>query len=227
MPSEINLTKLTINYVDSQAVYDAMVDKRLINDNELYLIPGDNTYVLPIANASSLGGIKVGSNLSITDTGVLSAVDSKYDLSKPSTRSGYTGIDIKLTGSDGATGQNNYVNIPTATQSALGLMTAADKKTLDDLSGIDGFSKVRVYTSSNAYTDVIANDIEDTLIFKSGGNISFTPTDNDNTIIISASDTKYGATSKSIDIINSITSGVAATLTTETVNVGGIKYGST
>lgn len=39
----------------------------------------DPTYVLPIATASTLGGIKVGTNLSIdAATGILSAVDSTY-----------------------------------------------------------------------------------------------------------------------------------------------------
>lgn len=41
MPSTTLLETLTINHVESQAVYDAMNAKDLINENELYLIPGD------------------------------------------------------------------------------------------------------------------------------------------------------------------------------------------
>ncbi len=40
----------------------------------------DFEYILPTASASVLGGIKVGSNLSITNDGVLSAIDTIYTL---------------------------------------------------------------------------------------------------------------------------------------------------
>ena len=40
---------------------------------------GGSTYVLPAATSSTLGGIKVGSNLSITDDGTLSAVGGTGD----------------------------------------------------------------------------------------------------------------------------------------------------
>ena len=58
---------------------------------------GANAYSLPTASASTLGGIKVGTNLSIS-SGVLSATNTTYSA---------------------------------ATQSAAGLMSAADKKKLD------------------------------------------------------------------------------------------------
>lgn len=41
MPNTTNLNTLTINHVASQEVYDAMAAQNLINENELYLIPGD------------------------------------------------------------------------------------------------------------------------------------------------------------------------------------------
>lgn len=41
MPNTTNLNTLTINHVASQEVYDAMVAQNLVNENELYLIPGD------------------------------------------------------------------------------------------------------------------------------------------------------------------------------------------
>ena len=39
---------------------------------------GESSYVLPVASANTLGGIKVGNNLSIDDSGVLSATDTIY-----------------------------------------------------------------------------------------------------------------------------------------------------
>lgn len=60
---------------------------------------GANKYSLPTASSSTLGGVKVGTNLSISN-GVLSATDTKYD---------------------------------TATTSAAGLMSAADKSKLDGM----------------------------------------------------------------------------------------------
>ena len=39
---------------------------------------GAGTYVLPKAAADTLGGVKVGSNLSINSDGVLSATDTTY-----------------------------------------------------------------------------------------------------------------------------------------------------
>lgn len=42
---------------------------------------GANKYTLPIAAANTLGGIKIGANLSITSEGVLSAVQGKLDTS--------------------------------------------------------------------------------------------------------------------------------------------------
>lgn len=60
---------------------------------------GANKYSLPTASSSTLGGVKVGTNLSISN-GVLSATDTTYD---------------------------------TATTSAAGLMSAADKSKLDGM----------------------------------------------------------------------------------------------
>lgn len=228
MPSTTNLNTLTINHVESQAVYDQMVSGGLINENELYLIPGDNTYILPIASTSSLGGIKIGNYLTINSaTGVMDA--SGYTLSKPSTRNGYTGIDIKLTGSDGAAGQENYVNIPLASTSVAGLMSAADKTTLNGLAGAEpnqnAFSKIRVYTSESAYTDLDADAKQDTVIIKPGSNVSISPTANTDTFVIAATDTKYSADSTSINKVTSTTPGAAASLTTENLTIYGINYG--
>lgn len=50
-----------------------------------------NNYVLPIASASVLGGIKVGARLSIDSNGVLSAADQTYTLTKAAVEGVLTG----------------------------------------------------------------------------------------------------------------------------------------
>ena len=65
-----------------------------------------NAYVLPNATADTLGGIKVGTNLSVNN-GVLSAVDTTYDV---------------------------------ATHGVSGLMSANDKKKLDEFSAASTYA---------------------------------------------------------------------------------------
>ena len=54
MPTSKNISNLVINKVDSQAVYDSMKTKGLINDDELYLI----NYTGSI-DASSISGLDI------------------------------------------------------------------------------------------------------------------------------------------------------------------------
>lgn len=63
-------------------------------------LAGLSNYTLPIASASALGGIKIGSNLSISADGVLSATQGAVDLSayakKATTLAGYGIADAKI-----------------------------------------------------------------------------------------------------------------------------------
>ena len=78
---------------------------------------GANAYSLPTASASVLGGIKVGTNLSISD-GVLSATDTTYSAATTSAAGLMSAADkTKLNGI--ATGANAY-SLPTASSSTLG-----------------------------------------------------------------------------------------------------------
>ena len=70
----------------------ASTDKSKLDNIEAYA----NNYVLPAATASALGGIKVGTNLSIDASGVLSAVDTTYS-SLPAA-SGGTAVSLVTTG---------------------------------------------------------------------------------------------------------------------------------
>ncbi len=55
----------------TQEAYDALAEK---NPETIYMIEGETSSDLPIASATTLGGVKVGDNLSITVDGILSAV---------------------------------------------------------------------------------------------------------------------------------------------------------
>lgn len=62
--------------------------------------PNANAYTLPTASTSVLGGVKIGSNLSISADGVLSAMQGAVDLSayakKATTLAGYGIADAKI-----------------------------------------------------------------------------------------------------------------------------------
>ena len=78
---------------------------------------GANKYSLPTASASTLGGVKVGTNLSIS-SGVLSATDTTYSAATTSAAGLMSAADkTKLDGI--ATNANKY-SLPTASASTLG-----------------------------------------------------------------------------------------------------------
>lgn len=78
--------------------------------NQAFIITGggSSTYVLPIASADTLGGIKVGAGLSISEQGTLSAtgggtadaVEWNNVLDKPTTVAGYGITDAKIDGNN-------------------------------------------------------------------------------------------------------------------------------
>lgn len=116
---------------------------------------GANKYVLPVATASTLGGVKVVAPYGGADTASQKelgaraiAIDSDGTLYlRTSASSAYPGIIGVYYGGNEARGANNtfglrcdtsdfangYVRIPAVTTSADGLMSAADKKTFDNL----------------------------------------------------------------------------------------------
>ena len=137
---------------------------------------GANNYSLPTASASTLGGVKVGSGLSISN-GVLSTTGSSVSwrdvTNKPTMvtlvepgspsvdwQSAYVPLDITYSN---ATTAHKNISLPMArpasdsSQGSAGLITGADKKKLDDLS-------TRVFNmikSREAYVrcDTSTNDI--------------------------------------------------------------------
>ena len=84
---------------------------------------GANNYSLPAATAQTLGGIRVGENLTVQDGGVLNAKNTEYD---------------------------------TATGSAPGLMSAADKVKLDAFSAASAYALTTDIASMYKYKGSVA-----------------------------------------------------------------------
>lgn len=99
-------------------------------------LDGLKNYSLPTASASVLGGVKVGTNLSIDSNGVLSATDTTYTLGS----FGITATAAELNYCDGVTSNiqtqlNGKASTSVATPSANGLLSSSDKAWIDFMNG--------------------------------------------------------------------------------------------
>lgn len=121
----------------------------------------DTTYTLPTATSSTLGGVKVGNGLSISN-GVLSTGNyvSNVEVGSPSTDWQSAYVPMTVSYRDGSTTDRN-ISLPMAsgggTNGSAGLMSGADKKKLDSLSATPNMiksrdSKVECDTSSDNIT---------------------------------------------------------------------------
>lgn len=94
MATDTKLDNLVINYL-TQAQYDNAKSEGTLNSNQIYMTPASSgTHTLPAATSSTLGGVKIGSNItvnsgtiSISKTNVTNALgytppttDTKYTL---------------------------------------------------------------------------------------------------------------------------------------------------
>lgn len=83
-PSTNKIYTYVANAWDSGVVPEKGINYLNLEDTRLYLYDGTilklpvDPYTLPIADTITLGGVKVGDNLNITASGVLSAVDTTY-----------------------------------------------------------------------------------------------------------------------------------------------------
>lgn len=100
-------------------------------------VNASTNYTLPAATTTSLGGIKVGANLSITDDGTLSANASQYELpiASASTLGGIkVGENLTIT-EDGvlsATASGGSYELPIASTSTLGGIKISSDFTIDE-----------------------------------------------------------------------------------------------
>lgn len=93
MATDTKLDSLVINYL-SQAQYDNAKSKGTLNSNQIYMTPASSsTYTLPAATSSTLGGVKIGSNITVS-SGTISLtkanVTSALGYTPPTTDTKYT-----------------------------------------------------------------------------------------------------------------------------------------
>ena len=132
MATNTKLDSLVINYL-TQAQYDNAKSAGTLNSNQIYMTPASSsTYTLPAATSSTLGGVKIGSNITV-NSGTISL--SKTNVT---TALGYTPptTDTKYT-------------LPNATSSTLGGVKIGSNITVS--SGTISLTKANV-TSALGYT---------------------------------------------------------------------------
>lgn len=134
-----------------------------VNSNEQAVVNvpwTDTTYTLPTASASTLGGVKVGNGLSISN-GVLSTGNyvSNVEVGSPNTDWQSAYVPMTVSYRDGSTTDRN-ISLPMAsgggTNGSAGLMSGTDKKKLDSLSATPNMIKSR---DSKVECDTSSNDI--------------------------------------------------------------------
>ena len=120
----------------------------------------DTAYTLPTATSSTLGGVKVGSGLSISN-GVLSTGNyvSNVEVGSPSADWQSAYVPMTVSYRDGSTTDRN-ISLPMAsgggTNGSAGLMSGTDKKKLDSLSTTPNMIKSRnSYVQCNMSDDNI------------------------------------------------------------------------
>ncbi|NLL64047.1 MAG: hypothetical protein GX241_07470, partial [Ruminococcaceae bacterium] len=239
------------NYVTSEE--NDVVQEKLIAGDGISIDDGVisstvkfDEYELPTATESTLGGVKIGENLSIDGSGVLSAVDTVYKAGD--------GISID----DGVISSNvvNEYELPIASASVLGGVKVGGNLNIDQdgvlsaddtiytlptasdnvLGGVKVGSGLSINGSgvlSTIYSAGDGIDIDDGVINIDKGVIQEKLTAGENISIdgnvISANDTKYTAgTNISIDKTNKIISAVDTIYTLPTATettLGGVKIG--
>lgn len=66
MATDTKLDSLVINYL-TQAQYNNAKREGTLNSNQIYMTPASSSnYTLPAATSSTLGGVKIGSNITVS-----------------------------------------------------------------------------------------------------------------------------------------------------------------
>lgn len=162
---------------------------------------GANKYTLPTASATELGGVKVGTNLSINN-GVLSATDTTYEVATTSANGLMSSTDKKkLDGvAEGAT--KVIVDSALSASSTNAIQNKAVKAALDGKS--DTGHTHAAYANQNAFSHVSvgtsaidADSATDTLTLVAGANVTITADTANDKITFAATDTTYVAATTS------------------------------
>ena len=182
-----------------------------------------NKYELPTASATTLGGVKIGANIDITD-GVISVASADTEMSDTSTNAVQnkvvkTYVDTKVAGlvdsapetldtlNELAAALGDDPNFATTIATQIGgKVDKVDGKGLstndytnEDKAKLDGISE-GAQPNQNAFSNVVvgsttiaADAVTDTLTFAAGTNVTITPDEASDKITISATDTTYEA----------------------------------
>lgn len=182
-----------------------------------------NKYELPTASATTLGGVKIGANIDITD-GVISVASADTEMSDTSTNAVQnkvvkTYVDTKVAGlvdsapetldtlNELAAALGDDPNFATTIATQIGgKVDKVDGKGLstndytnEDKAKLNGISE-GAQPNQNAFSNVVvgsttiaADTVTDTLTFAAGANVTITPDEASDKITISATDTTYEA----------------------------------
>ena len=124
------------------------------------IISESNKYILPIASPYTLGGVKIGANLSIDSNGVLSANNNNEESSSGETSTIISSIDVSLNPSNSYTISNNAI------EETINLQWTATEEVQDDsiifYNGATGTFPQTIPTDTalqlgNFYTQIIAD----------------------------------------------------------------------
>jgi hypothetical protein len=178
-----------------------------------------NNYSLPTAASDTLGGIKVGTNLSINASGVLSATDTTYTFDGT-----YNASTNKAATVATVTNAIEALDVPSTGTGAITGFGAG--KTLATLTETDG--KI-----SATFQDI---SIANTQVTGLGAAAVKGVTDNSTATAVTSSDTNlitgrtlyYAGYAKDSDVVKGVTvNGTAATVTSGTAAITGVATGAT
>ena len=148
MATNTKLDSLVINYL-TQAQYDNAKNAGTLNSNQIYMTPASsNTYTLPAATSSTLGGVKIGSNITV-NSGTISLsktnVTTALGYTPPTTDTKYT----LPTGNASTIGGLKLSDSTSSTSSTSGGIAATPKAVKD---AYDASTEWVSLTVSSVYT---------------------------------------------------------------------------
>lgn len=203
MSTEKNLNNLVINKVESQEVYNYMKANSLINEDELYLVEGENEITITEATETESGlmsasdkvklnGIEDGANKIIVDSALSST--STNPVQNNTINAKFDEIEASIAGKvDIVSGKGLSTNDYTT-----------DEK--NKLSGIAEGAEVNQNAFSNVTigsVTISADSKTDTLNIVAGDNITLVTDATNDKITISSKDTTYNSAGSSLGLVKS------------------------
>lgn len=107
MATDTKLDSLVINYL-TQSQYDTAKTNGKLNANQIYMTPTNSTsYTLPTATSSTLGGVKIGDNITV-DSGKISLTKANINYALGNTDADNANFELWKYNNT-LNGENNYV----------------------------------------------------------------------------------------------------------------------